>query len=101
MTSCFTISAVNQPGHESLCKPDRVHLRFVIVFTEKTHRLLYVFSMLTKNQIMRLMESRPELVAEKLLTCQQRLTILLQLLNEMNEEMLQIRLKESQEIDRV
>ena len=50
--------------------------------------------MLTKKEIDRLLKTNPDLVARKLISSQQRISFLLELLNEMNEQMLQIRLKE-------
>lgn len=57
--------------------------------------------MLTKNEIEHLLENRPELVGEKLFAYQQRVNMLLGLLNEMNEQMLQIRIKELAEMERI
>ena len=56
--------------------------------------------MLTQKDIDRLLKANPELVAKKLFSCQQRISFLLELLNEMNEQMLQIRLKELAEEDK-
>lgn len=56
--------------------------------------------MLTKNKIEHLLETRPELVGEKLFAYQQRIDMLLGLLNEVNEKMLQIKLKELAEAER-
>ena len=61
----------------------------------------YALGMLTKNEIEYLVETRPELVGEKLFASQQRVDMLLGLLNEMNEKMLQVRLKELSEVERV
>ncbi len=56
--------------------------------------------MLTKNEIKHLLETRPELVGEKLFASQQRVDMLLGLLNEMNQQMIQIRLEELAEAER-
>ena len=47
------------------------------------------------------MKTKHELVSKKLLSYQQRISFLLEMLNEMNEQMLQVRLKELAEEERV
>ena len=56
--------------------------------------------MLTKKDIDHLLKDNPELVGKKLFSCQQRISFLLELLNEMNEQMLELRLKELAEEER-
>lgn len=58
------------------------------------------FNMLTKDEIKCLVETRPDKAVERLHSYQQRMNILLEMLNEMNQEMLQVRLKELSEKER-
>ena len=56
---------------------------------------------LTKQEIDHLLKTNPELVGTKLLSYKQRISILLEMLNEINEKMLQVRIKELAEEERV
>ena len=57
--------------------------------------------MMTKQDIDHLLKTNPELVGRKLISYQQRISFLLEMLNEMNGQMLQVRLRELGEKGRV
>ena len=55
--------------------------------------------MLTEQEILHLQETNPELMGKKLMSYQQRIRLLLARLNQMNAQMLQVRLKELKETE--